>query len=81
MPDCYTQDIDSGEKFYFETQSYKPIVMKDTQEISIQEVCTEILWMNPPFVTYRFPEWATHFETRNLESISDSRFAPRWVFK
>ena len=43
MPDCYTQDIDSGEKFYFETQSYKPIVMKDTQEISIQEVSTEIL--------------------------------------
>ncbi len=66
--DSYMVDEESGERIYFETGSTVPIEMKDVIEVPTVQVCQEVFWMKPPFVTYKFAEGADGYEGRVLRT-------------
>lgn len=68
-------DQDDGTKFYFESATHLPVEMKNIKERDIEEVCQNILWMTPPYITRKFPEWHKDVFDRTLQSDSKVMWA------
>ena len=77
--DMYMVDKDDESRHYFESATHLPVDMQNVEERDIEEVCKDILWMNPPFITRKFREGRKNVYDRDLVSNSPIKAAPLWT--
>ena len=80
IKDICMRDVETWEQIYFESASHSaiPVVKWNFEEIDISVACQKILWMNPPFITRKFPEGHKDVFDRPLVTESTLAYAPAW---
>jgi hypothetical protein len=53
--------------------------MQNIEERDIEEICQEVLWMNPPYITRKFKEGHKDVFDRDLVSDSPIKWARIWT--
>lgn len=77
--DMYMVDQDDGTKHYFESATHLSVEMQSAEERDIEEICQEVLWMKPPYITRKFKEGHKAVFDRDLVSDSPIKAAPLWT--